>query len=454
MSIQIESVESLKALETREDRAATSGQPARKRVVIVGAGVAGCLMARALAMRPELDVTCLERVSPDDHSEAGTGLNIGPNAIKALHLRDPILAGAIGEASLPWDHWRVSLTDGEVLFDVPLARVADHGGVRIRWAELYRVLRKAAGATVRYDCQVLATGRGVDGRPFVQWEQHGERHRLDDIDLLIAADGRYSRTRVAFSGAPAIRQVGVAIFRLLVPDTSGGLIDDYEQWFNGPNRLLAFRVPDGHIYMAGTFPITPGTAVPEHGKSVSALRAAYTPAPGEPSAQARWLIDTICANTDAIHWARMQESSILYADSHSPVLYLGDSAHAMVPTLGQGATQAIEDACCAAELIGSALDAGVTEAREWLAAIEAARAARMQFVMTLSLEATDTMLTGADPRAGTLKKTEAPFMSALQQLYCDVDLPQWPTPVPQQKPLATVLPSTPATDHAQGAANL
>ena len=33
----------------------------------------------------------------------------------------------------------------------------------------------------------------------------------------------------------------------------------------------------------------------------------------------------------------------------------------------------------------------------------------MRFVMEFSLEATDTMLAGADPVAGTRKKTEPPF---------------------------------------------
>ena len=50
-----------------------------------------------------------------------------------------------------------------------------------------------------------------------------------------------------------------------------------------------------------------------------------------------------------MHWARMQEHDVLYADPVSNVLYLGDAAHGMVPTLGQGATQAIEDACVAAD---------------------------------------------------------------------------------------------------------
>ncbi len=49
------------------------------RIVIVGAGIAGCIMARGLAKLPGAEVICLERVTQDDHSESGTGLNIGPN---------------------------------------------------------------------------------------------------------------------------------------------------------------------------------------------------------------------------------------------------------------------------------------------------------------------------------------------------------------------------------------
>ena len=48
-----------------------------------------------VAALPGLAVTCLERVAPDDHSEAGTGLNVGPNAIKALRACDPALADEV-----------------------------------------------------------------------------------------------------------------------------------------------------------------------------------------------------------------------------------------------------------------------------------------------------------------------------------------------------------------------
>ncbi len=392
------------------------------RIVIIGAGVAGCVMARRLARLDGVEVTCLERVTRDDHSEAGTGLNVGPNAVKALRAVDPELTEAITQASFAWKSWRISLTDGTVLFDLPLSDVADGPGWRIRWSELYHVLREAAAPTVTYGCEITALGRDAANprKTSVAWRQDGDEFRLDGIDLLIAADGRYSSVRRAISGEVPVRQIGVAISRVLVPDTSRGLIDDYEQWFNGPNRLLAFRVPSDHIYIACAFPISPESDIPPELKKPEALRAAYTPPHGAASAQARWMIETICANVAETHWARMQEHDVLYRAADCNVLYLGDSAHGMVPTLGQGATQAIEDAANAAALITRRHRDGERDVVRWLAEFQALRGMRMRFVMEFSLAATDTMLAGADPVTGTKHKTEAPFRQKLSRLYGDI----------------------------------
>jgi len=51
------------------------------------------------------------------------------------------------------------------------------------------------------------------------------------------------------------------------------------------------------------------------------------------------------------------------------------------------------------------------------------RARRMRFVMAFSLDATDTMLDGADPIKGTKHKSEEPFQSRLKSLYRDGGLP-------------------------------
>ncbi|MCK1387572.1 FAD-dependent monooxygenase [Bradyrhizobium sp. 21] len=395
------------------------------RIVVVGGGVAGCVMARQLSRLDGVEVVCLERVARDDHSEAGTGLNVGPNAVKAVKAIDPELADLITEASYLWHNWRISLTDGTVLFDLPLADVADEPGWRIRWSELYRVLREAAGDHVFYGCEITEIGRAAADprKTSIAWVQDGMTRRLDDIDLLVAADGRYSAVRRAISGEPEVRQTGVAIFRLLVPDHSGGLIDDYEQWFNGPNRLLSFKVPPGHIYVAGTFPIAQDAPIAESLKTPDALRAAYAPRHAPPSPQARWLIDTVCENAADTHWARMQEHELLYRADGCNVLYLGDAAHGMVPTLGQGATQALEDAANAAALITLRYACGKRDVAGWLADIVALRQERMRFVMAFSLEATDTMLDGADPVEGTRHKNEAAFQNSLKALYRDVGLP-------------------------------
>lgn len=395
------------------------------RIVIVGAGVAGCVMARRLSLLPGAEVICLERVARDDHSEAGTGLNVGPNAVKALKLVDPELVEAITEASFLWTSWRISLTDGTELFDLRLADVAENSGWRIRWSELYRVLREAAGPSVQYGCEITDIGRDASDprKTKVAWTRDGKTFGIDGVDLLIAADGRYSRVRRMVSGEPRVRHTGVAISRVLVADTSNGLIDDYEQWFNGPNQLLAFRVPPANVYIACAFPISPAEDIPLHLKTADALRAAYTPRSSLPGAQARWLIDTVCANVADTHWARMQEHDVLYRAGDCNVLYLGDAAHGMVPTLGQGATQAIEDAATAASLISQRCQQGQRDIQSWLMEIESLRKERMQFVMEFSLEATDTMLEGGDPVSGSRRKNEAPFRNKLKALYGDVGLP-------------------------------
>ncbi len=395
----------------------------RHRVVVVGAGIAGSLITAGLTDRDDLDLVCLERAGAEDHAEAGTGLNIGPNAMKCLAMHLPRSAAAIAANGLPWRRWTVSLTDGQELMDLALDAVADNPGIRIRWAELYALLRRPIATRIRYGAEVIGCADDIDG-PSVAWRDTagGATRRIGGIDLLIAADGRYSPIRSHTLGRPEIpRHLGVCLYRVLFPAGADCPIDDYGQWFNGPNRLLAFRVPGDLVYCAGSFPIGADGVVGAAMRTAAFLDAAYRPAHGTLAREAGYLVDAIQRHVGRIHWARLQEGSVAYGRAPR-ILLVGDSAHPMLPTLGQGATQACEDACVVVDEITAAL-----RERRPLAQVpqrvERRRSERVRFAAAFSREATDTMLAGADPVAGTLRQTGPAFLARLARLYRDVPPP-------------------------------
>jgi salicylate hydroxylase len=381
------------------------------RIGIIGTGVAGSLLAEALLDTKGVEVTAFERVAPDDHTEAGTGLNIGPNALKALRLHMPERHAALRAASLEWRRWFVDLTDGTRLFDLDLLDVAEEPGLRIRWSELYRQLREpAAGCThhrhVLEGLEEDAAGRLV---PVFRTTEGIARH--GGFDLLVGADGRYSRLRALTCGEPEGTPLGVCIWRLLVTDAADCPYDDYGQWFQGNARLLSFRVPGGAVYIAGTFPLDEDGQIPEEMKTVAAQRALFTPAGGAPCPAVAWMLDKIEAHLPDIHWARSATAPLLRHDASGRALFLGDAAQAMVPTLGQGATQAVECGVAAAQV----LKRGGT-----VAEIAATRDPRVEFVRAFSIEASDTLVPGTDVVAGTRAKMQSDFLAKLRRTYTDI----------------------------------
>lgn len=386
------------------------------RIGIVGTGVAGSVLAEMLAGASGVAVEAFDRLGDGEATEAGTGLNVGPNAMKALRLHLPARHAAVRAASLPWRRWFVDTADGERLFDLDLLDVAEEPGIRLRWSELYRALREPVAPLTRRGLALEALEEDAAGRLVPVLRRGGGFVRPPGFDLLVAGDGRYSRLRVLTAGAPEPRFHGVAMTRLLVPDAAGCPYDDYGQWFNGNARLLSYRLPGGAAYIAGSVPLPhPDAEVPAEAKTGAFQRRLYTPAGRPPCPAVAWMCDALDGGAAGIHWARLQDAPLLRSALDGRVLFLGDAAHAMVPTLGQGATQAIEDGVVA----GAVLRAGGTAAD-----VAARRDARIGFVRRFSLEATDTMMPGADPVAGTRAKMGPAFLGGLRRLYTDVPGPE------------------------------
>jgi salicylate hydroxylase len=186
-------------------------------------------------------------------------------------------------------------------------------------------------------------------------------------------------------------------------------------------------VPPGQVYIAGSFPITAGAEIPPGLQTPQALAAHYQPADGPACPPVRWIVDQLVAHHAQIHWARLQETPPCFRDPSGQVLFLGDSAHGMVPTLGQGATQAMEDACTAATLIARACAERNTpvaprDVAALTGAVASAREERIRWVMDFSLDATAAMLEGGEPLADMGRLREPHYRDAFRRLWADVRL--------------------------------
>jgi len=398
------------------------------RVAISGVGVAGGVIATGLAGLPGLEVLAFERVGPDDHAVAGNGLNIGPNAMLALDTYMPLLAEQLRLVSLPWEQWKASTVGGDLLVHLPLSKVSKCPGLRIRWAELYRACRQQHAGVVNYRAEVETVHLSPSGGPLsvTVLDSNGSRRRIDGIDLLIAAEGRFGGIRPQLCGAPSITYLGVTNFRVLLQDHGKWPLGDLQQWFNGPNRLLAFRLRDGLVYLSGNLPIAAGNDTPEHVKTAAWLIHSYTPTDGVMADVPRQLMEGACqaAESSGLHWSRLQESTVQWQDNSGRVLFPGDAGHAMVPTLGQGATTAIEDgavfvgmfrnAFTEAGLSGLTQDQGVPNL---LNRFEERRRDRVKFIRELSWEASDVIMADGFTLPRVRAKGETAYCDKLRRLY-------------------------------------
>ena len=390
-------------------------------------GVAGGVVAAGLAGLPGLELACVEQVDRDDHASAGNGLNIGPNALTALKATLPAMAAALQSVALPWRAWRAATFTGELLHALPLAAVAHDHGLRIRWSDLYRVCREAAGVAIEYRHAVLAVETaGV--RPALLVEAGAERRMLRAADLLVVAEGRYSSLRAQLCGAPTLRHLGVANFRVLLDDGATLPIDDLEQWYSGPNRLLAFRLRDGLIYLSGNLPLAPGQPVPDAMKTADYLAAAYLPKGVAAALVPAWLAQAACESTESHHWARAQEVDGCYHVADGRVMFVGDAAHAMTPTLGQGATLALEDGCAFVNLFRAAwsqwgADAARFDCARFARAFAAMRRERVDFIRQFSWDAADSLLEGADALALARAKNAPRWRAKYARMYREAPLP-------------------------------
>ncbi|MFY1700655.1 FAD-dependent monooxygenase [Micromonospora sp. WMMA1923] len=326
------------------------------RILIVGAGIAGLAVARALRMvglRP--DVT--EKLPPAGYADSG--LYLPGNAARALRRLG--LDGPVRPLGQLIHRQRFLDVAGDPLCEVHLGALwAGVGECRaLPRAELHRVLLTGAGGEVRYGVEVGGIELLPDGVG-VTFTDGGTA----EYDLLIGADGSGSSIRsIAALGGPA-RPAGQVVYRGVV--RGGPRITEWTALLGQRASFLVMPIGGGRLYCyadeAGTeLPADPGAR----------LRELFEPY-GSPVPKLLDALDEVCAErTDEVDLGRW---------SHGRVVLVGDAAHATAPTLSQGAAMALEDAVVLAESLSGTASATAGGVEAALARYESRRRPRTRWV--------------------------------------------------------------------------
>ncbi len=333
-------------------------------ITVIGAGIGGLAVARALAMRGA-QVTLLEQAGAI--TEIGAGLQISPNGfavLRALGLGDELRAGAVqGRA--------VSLRDyrGAQVLRLDLTRLDSHDYYFAHRADLIDILAegaRSAGVRIRLFQKVRQVLPG--DRPRILLES-GAAH---GSDLVIGADGVHSVVRAALNKGGAPFFTGQTAWRALIPNRQGR--GPEVQVHMGPHRhLVSYPVRDGQLINL--------VAVRERcawaGDSWSqtgdpaALRAAFADFAPE--------VQEMLGAVDHVNLWGLFRHPVAGRWHGGGLVLLGDAAHPTLPFLAQGASMALEDAWVLAETLAS--DTALDEA---LALYQSRRLGRVRRIVRAS----------------------------------------------------------------------
>jgi len=338
------------------------------RAVVVGGGIGGTAAAVALA-RAGIDVQVYEQAAR--LTEVGAGVSLAPNGLRMLER----LGVGEGVARLGARHLvtQLRLADGRPANHEPDQFARAGRNVGIHRADLLALLaEQLPSGTVRTGHRCTGLRQDTD-RAVVTFASGATA----TADVVIGADGIHSVLQGLVVAAAEPVFSGVVAYRGLVPRMDAYPADAMRMWVGEGKHFLVFPVRAGQLLNYVGF-------VP----SATSVRESWS-APGDPAALAAhfagWdpLIGEIIAaisgpGGSGFEWG-MYDRAPLPRWSDGRLTLLGDAAHPMLPHLGQGVNQALEDAVALATLLGAAPGpAHVPRALALYEELRRARTARVQ----------------------------------------------------------------------------
>jgi salicylate hydroxylase len=313
------------------------------RAVVVGGGIGGTAAAVALA-RAGVDVQVYEQAAR--LTEVGAGVSLAPNGLRMLER----LGVGEGIARLGARHLvtQLRLSDGRPANHEPDQFARAGRNVGIHRADLLALLaEQLPSGTVRTGHRCTGLRQDAD-RAVVTFASGATAA----ADVVIGADGIHSVLQGLVVAAAEPVFSGVVAYRGLVPRMDAFPADAMRMWVGEGKHFLVFPVRAGQLLNYVGF-------VP----SATSVRESWS-ASGDPAALAAhfagWdpLIGEIIAaisgpGGSGFEWG-MYDRAPLPRWSDGRLTLLGDAAHPMLPHLGQGVNQALEDAVALATLLGAA----------------------------------------------------------------------------------------------------
>lgn len=334
---------------------------------MIGAGVAGLAVARALALRGA-SVTLLEQAATV--TDIGAGIQISPNGAAVINALG--LAADLAPNSLPAQS--VTLRDGftdKPVLTMDLTRDATGRGFHlIHRADLIDLLRKgavAAGVDIRLNQKLARVD--LSGLAPVLHMTNGSSF---DAPLLIGADGLHSPVRTALNGAETPFFTHQVAWRATILNQSDAA--PFVEVHMGPGRhLVSYPLRGGRLrnivaveerssWVAESWSMQDDTG------NLQRAFASFSPKVRE------WLDQVETPNLWGLFWHPVA-NHWFRATKDGGAVILGDAAHPTLPFLAQGANMALEDAWCLAQ--------SLADHRTLDVALEAYQAARKPRTATI-----------------------------------------------------------------------
>jgi 2-polyprenyl-6-methoxyphenol hydroxylase-like FAD-dependent oxidoreductase len=305
-------------------------------VLVVGGGIAGLALARALRRR-DVPVTVAERGTDDG---GGLAINLPGNAVAAFAALG--LADGLAKLGRPTERREYRSMRDRLLFFVdedafwgPEARPRC-----VRRSDLLALLADGVDATVRRPLPV-AEVRPVTGGADVEFgddtsQRYGFVAGADGVRSVVRATALGSGSGGKGAGTTRPALLSAASWRFMAPNPGVGC---WTVWSGPGGAFLLIPVDDHEVY---------GYASATTGGPVSAdeswLRTTFKEFP----APVRAVLDSM---TDLYHSPIEEVRTPNWSNGRCVVI--GDAAHATAPVWAQGAALAVEDALVLAELLAT-----------------------------------------------------------------------------------------------------